>query len=783
MPTKLNTQILSQFPFKALSEHHLSLFDAHKSSLPEGLAGVSGRTLRVIDAFLYSTKTKLTLRSFNSEKAINSLVRQIVIFIYQRLDGSLLHRYNYCSYVMRLFESIAKDSGISLQKIALSKNKVNPEIMPYIETSLDIDERRLDFYEGWVVVDNNGGSIDIEMSYIREAYGELATKKVFEAFKKFARANKRYTVTTHSKHLKGLFSFFINLTDSFHELELMLNHKNAVKYLAVIFSLELKKHIELGMDGAAFCVAWRAKMALYSDCLVRHGVFKESLYPLPKPRFKKQKGVKGTRNIISDVDDQSSGIFNNKLLTKIPLNFSDNKAIAEIIKDVSRDVSHVVYVCEKVIEHNYSRLKRFQEYSKQATPKKLSEMRNYSSLEKREYVACATFAKYLWNAPGKPGGYTAFLGYRDKTPYLTKLLCIPTLHILYPLLLRLVYEHPEITESWLLNWQLYDGKGNLSGVIKSGKSTLIRSVKMRRGMPLAEQSIKLNDTSERIVEMLLEHTELARRYLRANDDDDYRFVLIEAKFGAKPSRAEGITNLKKLKARSFFTRRLKSSTPYASSCRATSIFKAISISRMRASAGVEVFLKTNSVRKMCDALGHKEPRSDLVSSYLPEPILKFFKDRWVRIFQNALVFEAMKDSDYLHEAIDLTPESLTEFLQNHRLPKMNGHLWDGNVFSEKSNSVNNSEGVIVLSKPILKILIFIFNARSEDLSEIGLEVEILQTWIELSTLVVTQLEYQLRSDHAHENEFDDDVLILYRQSLGEPLSLNNFISGNSYERK
>lgn len=782
MPLKLNTQILSQFPFKALSEHHLSLFGAHKSVLPTRMAGVFDRTLRVIDAFLYSTKTKLTLKTFNSQTAINVFLQEIIIFIYQRLDGSLLHRYNYSSYVMKLLGSIAKGSSVSLQKIALSKNKVNPEIQPYIYTPLDIDEHRLSFYKGWVVVDNKGGSIDVELSYIREAYGESATDKIFEAFKKFARANKRNTVFTHLKHLRGLFSFFIKLTPSFHKLESLLNHRDAVKYLALIFSVELKRHIDSGMSGRAFCWAWRDKMGLYSDCLVRHGVFKEPLHPLPKPKFKQLKEVNGTNNRVSEINDESSGIFNHKLLTNIPLQLTDDHAISEIVKDVRRDISHVAYVCDKAIEHNYKRLKKFQEYSKQVLPKEYAEVRDYSSLLERDYVACATFARYLWNPPVKTGGYASFLGYRDKTPYLTKLLCIPTLHILYPLLLRLVYEHPVITESWFLNWQLYDENGNCSGVINSGKSTLIRSVKMRRGMHLAEQVIKLTEVSERVVKLLLEHTDLARRYLRAKGDDNYRFVLIGAKFGSQPSRVESLTNLKKIKADSFFTRLLKSSSPYVSSDRATSIFRAISINRMRASAGVEVFLKTNSVRKMCDALGHKEPRPDLVSVYLPEPILKFFKDRWIRIFQNAIVFEAMKDSAFLYEAIDLTSESLAEFLKNHKLPKMDGHLWDGNVFKEKSSSLDNSEGVIVLSKTLLRILIFILNARTEDLSKIGLEPDTLQTWIELATLIITQLEFQICSENAHQHEFDEDVLVLFREALDEPLSLKNFMSEDSNER-
>ena len=72
-------------------------------------------------------------------------------------------------------------------------------------------------------------------------------------------------------------------------------------------------------------------------------------------------------------------------------------------------------------------------------------------------------------------------------------------------------------------------------------------------------------------------------------------------------------------------------------------------------------------------MGHSDVRWSLITSYIPQTLIDFFNARWVRQFQNAIVFEAMKDSPHLFEAIDIKPDDLGLFLRNHglrNLPKM-----------------------------------------------------------------------------------------------------------------
>lgn len=781
MKTQIRTDQLVQFSFNALTQRQQNYFLLQKKHLSKQVQGALPRVLMVIDAYLYSQGRTLTIKALNSEVELNFLLNELIAFIYQHIEDELINLYTLSRYIISLFVQISNQVNVTLKIPSLSKRVMSNEVQVLIKLAAPINEERLIYYQGWTFEDKRGTILDLEgVAFIRDAYGNEAFDKLYSALKKTCRKSEKETALTHCKHFRGLLEYFIKLAPTFEELENYLTRKNAVYYLSVMFNVELKRTISRGADGTAFCVAWQSKMRLYDICFVAYGVFPEPLFPLPIPKFKDSISLPGSHNKLEykqGKGSKSSGVFNKKLITKIPLEYTDKEAIREITQDIRRDIGHVLHVNAKAISHNYKKLLRFKEYKELSSYKELGEYRYGKSISETRNTACATFAHYLWDHPGKEGGYSTFLGFANRTDYLTKLFCIPTMHVLYPLLLQLVYEHPKITDSWLLNWQLYDENGNVSGIVKSGSKTIVRSVKKRKGAAEAGKPFSLNDKSQEIVDKILEHTEIARGYLKSENNDDYRFVLITASLTAKPSKVNNITNLKKITSKSFFTRLLNSKSPNVSKDRAREVASLLTINRMRASTGVEVFLKTNSVKQMCEALGHKDVRDDLVCRYLPEPILRYFKDRWIRIFQNALVYEAMKDSRYLHKAIDITPESLEEFLSNHRLKSFSEHVRNGNVIPFNTENPEKREGAIVLSVPLLRILLFFFNASREDIANIELSPSILETWIQLSTVIITQIEFLVNSTEGLDVEFGEGVIDFYREALSKPLSVESFLRG------
>ncbi len=773
MTNLINTKILSQFPFKVLSEPQRATFEEHKLSCTDKVQKSYSLVLKILDAYLYSTEQHLTLKSFNSSSEINRYLSSVIGFIYERLDGSLIHKYNYSTYMVQVFVHVAEKANVALTVPVLSKVKVHTDVQKILDSFSGVNEEKLGFFSGWLLEDNTGNKISVEFSFIREAYGDKVAQQLFSALSRFCRKNKEQTVQTNIKHFKGLFKYFIKLADDFPTLKQYLQSSLAVKYLSVIFNIELKSHIEKGLDGSAFVKAWSIKMSIYRECLITYAIFEEPLFPLPVPKFRQAITLSGSHNSMEKSEGCSSGIFNNKLLTKIPLERTDKQAIKEVVKDIRRDIEHVITISDSASEINYKRLKRYEKYAALAAPKELGDVIGYDSIAQKRAIACATFNHFLWAHPGKSGGYSTFLGFRDQTEYLNKLLCMPTYHVLYPLVLSLVHEHPKITESWLLNWRFFNDGGKPLGYVKVKHGWVIRSVKKRRGPVNAEQIIKLNDTSKVIVERIVAHTKWAREFLKRQGNNDYQYMLLIASLEKLPAKLKGITNLKKITSRSVFTRRLSLPSSHVSKERAQEVANMLTINRLRSSSGVEVFLKTNSVKKMCEALGHKEERADLVKRYLPLPILKYFKDRWIRIFQNAIVYEAMKESKHLHKAIDISPDALEEFLENHRLNSMHGHVKDGNVFNI-NDAKPKQDGAIVLSTQLLRILLFFFEATSEEVERLDYVVETINRWEELSTLIITQLEYQLTSNDVTSESFEEEVLDMYQEAKANPLTISNF---------
>ena len=97
---------------------------------------------------------------------------------------------------------------------------------------------------------------------------------------------------------------------------------------------------------------------------------------------------------------------------------------------------------------------------------------------------------------------------------------------------------------------------------------------------------------------------------------------------------------------------------------AKNILDNLSLTRFRASNAVKIYIETASIYAMSTALGHEYCQPRLIKKYLPQPLWNYFSNRWIRIFQNAIVYEAMKTSEHLYKAVDFTPEELKLLASN-----------------------------------------------------------------------------------------------------------------------
>ncbi|OAK63666.1 hypothetical protein A3K87_16435 [Variovorax paradoxus] len=248
-------------------------------------------------------------------------------------------------------------------------------------------------------------------------------------------------------------------------------------------------------------------------------------------------------------------------------------------------------------------------------------------------------------------------------------LAVPRSGALTPHCAILVSEHPAITPSFLENFELFDKQGKVKGILSTDTGQIIAGVKLRRGADLAAQEIFLTARSAFAFDQILRLTQPLRDHLRARNDDNWRYLLLASgRAFAYPTR---IKNLSGLTSNPWPVARLEESFVRALGCspdEAGHFVRKFSLSSLRASMGVIVYLDTRSVEQMAKALGQVKYEPQLLERYLPKVIREFFLERWIRIFQTGIIVEALKDSEYLLEATDFTSmDELDEFLRNHAL--------------------------------------------------------------------------------------------------------------------
>jgi len=171
-----------------------------------------------------------------------------------------------------------------------------------------------------------------------------------------------------------------------------------------------------------------------------------------------------------------------------------------------------------------------------------------------------------------------------------------------------------------------------------------------------------------------------------------------------------------------------------------------------------------------EALGHKVINVAILSHYLPESIMNFFNARWIRQFQNALIYQAMENSEYLFVAIDISSEYLGEFLKNHRINDIPALFDKFKTTSEHTLGTSEDteqpefdEVTFTVTETLLRVLIAIKSVVDESKQKNDNQIfkDIVSTWYEAATLLLTDLDLDSRQNHERKT--------LLKSAKGNPL--------------
>jgi len=339
-----------------------------------------------------------------------------------------------------------------------------------------------------------------------------------------------------------------------------------------------------------------------------------------------------------------------------------------------------------------------------------------------------------------------------KNSTLVNELNLPTTSSLGALCTLLVLEHPQLTPSALHNWELFDKNGQMTGYKQVGGSYVIVVYKNRKGAPKAQQDIVLNEYSQSIVKTLIGHTELARQYLKANPNTDeyqknaWRYMLIKADLKNASWCSDFGSNISSASMSSAYRQWVYNHSGSMNEDDKLLLSKSVSLRSGRKLRAIRTYIKTHSLREVAEVLGHKTVNVDLLNRYLPSSLMDFFNSRWIRQFQNALIYIAMQESDYLFEAVDIKPENLDEFLQNHGIhdiPKLFGKFKNDATLSlvEKEESRERFDEVtLTITQNVMRVLIAIKSIvdRSKEVQDGQTFRDIVSTWYEAATLILTE---------------------------------------------
>lgn len=222
----------------------------------------------------------------------------------------------------------------------------------------------------------------------------------------------------------------------------------------------------------------------------------------------------------------------------------------------------------------------------------------------------------------------------------------------------LIIDHSEITESFI---EKCDYHSLVSGIHSA--NLFLVSKKSRRGPELAEQKIILNENTKSVIQDYLFLTKDLRENLILNNNKlkDTLFTCCTANQPLKIKQPlEFKTSSVQQSIHDFLTNKGYSNED------AQYYSNSISLTKIRATRAIQIYFQTESTSKMAEALGHHKYNANLLSHYLPKSILDFFQERWIRIFQKGIIIEAMKDSNFILQATKFeNMEAVNDFLKNH----------------------------------------------------------------------------------------------------------------------
>lgn len=506
---------------------------------------------------------------------------------------------------------------------------------------------------------------------------------------------------------------------------------------------------------------WMHFVKLITDALIPANIIAKPLgniFPEGKPLLSKFRDQANYRK------SDGGNLISTKLMTNVPLQVTDEEAMQILFCQIQNDVDSVKKWAKSEIESMYQRYQNSKKLQAEGEivpfrgSHHMIERDNPRALENVIRTIRETYGGYVVCKHSTRKTYCHLFGQTMRAGRVVHKGLIPK-HVSYHLgiltdydliiyAIYLIILHPILTEAPLLTCELFKKDGTRTGLQETDGGYKLTVFKGRKGSHQAQQDIQLTDESAAIVNQIVELTSPLREYLKKNNDDRWRrlFLFIGSKSGfgePKVFEYDSDTNA--------VLRTLNNSRNGQPALTLGKVWRKLTLTRLRASVGVLVYIKTRSIDKMSEALGNTN--HVVLKHYLPEAILAFFQERWIRLFQNGIIVHALKDSRFLLEASDFsTMDEVNEFLKNHAFHNM--PALEEPTFEISSDRINDAK--IVKCNESASSLLSTNNENSDEIL-IKIEVGILTLLMGIKTAVNNACERKICPKAIFWSEFAGEI--------------------------
>lgn len=553
---------------------------------------------------------------------------------------------------------------------------------------------KIKYYEGWWAGFSGDEPLFIDLVAIHDHYGVDVCTVFFRRIRNYLRKYPRSSAISKNRSVTQLNRI---ITENFwdaKELELIQDPVEMHDFFSSAYDVERVRWKDKGNDPAVFVRDWSAMMLVVVDVFITHGLLPKKLYEF---QFEAHTGFAGNNPF--EKGGQDSKIVT--LVSPIPAYITNEEAAQKLYNQINNDMSKFVRACEEARSEILGNLKR---RLKAAADFSRLDLFSVASPQDREYMRLCK--KWTDNPYFTDDDYQFECYYGVKKSYAYRSLGLLDSTTLLPFIYLIINEVPAITKSWLLNHEYVDKHGQEYGF--KDELNAATGSKPRRGPAEAQQMVQLTPKARELFKEIQELTTEARAFLKTKNDRAYRYTLLSTSTGVTtPTRLKKILSMA---AQKNCTSLLAMRIIDKFGADGPKMLGRFTPKSVRSTSAVIVYFRTNSVQAMSEVLGHQIYNPKLLDRYLPKAIRKYYLGRWIRIFQNGIIFESFQNSPYLLDVMDMnTLEELEQFIELHRLKPLPAQLNLKNWLpeDERTPSEMRTKGVIPVGYGISTLMVCI----------------------------------------------------------------------------